>query len=305
MNALIQNPSSIPSSVPEAAKQSLEPSLLAGVNVLLEGATGTGKTFSIGTLVDSGVETFYLGLESGMESLVAYWTDRSKPIPPNLHWHTMQIAIPGGFGHLAQAAQQIGSMTQDSLHKLQDFTRAQNNQFENVLKVMNDFSDQRTGTKFGPVDSWGPDRAIVIDGLTGLGAFALAMVTGKKPVKSQPDWGIAQDQVEKFLRYTCDGCKCHFVLLAHIERETDLVMGGSKITVSSLGKALPPKIPPMFSDVILCLRTGTKWNWSTANALCDLKTRSLPVAEDILPDFKQIIDKWRSRGGRFSPTVKV
>jgi AAA domain len=282
-----------------------EPSLLAGVNVLLEGPTGTGKTYSIGTLVDAGAETFYLGLENGFETLLGYYADRGKPIPENLHWHTMQVAIPGGYAAMAQGANSIGAMSQDALHKIQDFTRAQNNQFENVLKVMNDFQDHRTGQRFGAVDSWGPNRAIVIDGLTGLGAFALAMVTGKKPVRSQPDWGIAQDQVEKFLRYTCDGAKCHFILIAHIEREVDLVMGGSKITVSTLGRALPPKIPPMFSDVILCTRQGIKWQWSTSNTLCDLKTRSLPMSEDLPQDFKQILDKWRSRGGRFSSTVKV
>ena len=50
------------------------PFTLPGVNVLLMGPSGTGKTYSIGTLVDMGVEVFYLALESGMESLLGYWT---------------------------------------------------------------------------------------------------------------------------------------------------------------------------------------------------------------------------------------
>lgn len=287
------------------AQVALEPSLLPGVNVLLEGPTGTGKTFSIGTLVDTGVEVFYLGLENGLETLLGYFLDRGKPLPDNLHWHTLQIAQPGGFAAMADGAQLIGQMNYEGLTKMQDFTRAQNNQFEKILRVMNNFQDQRTGSSFGAVDSWGPDRAIVIDGLTGLGAFALAMVVGKKPVKSQPDWGIAQDSVERFIRYICDGCKCHFVLIAHVEREQDLVMGGVKITVSTLGKALPPKIPPMFSDVVLTVRQAAKWTWDTQNNLVDLKTRSLPIAADIPQNFSQIVEKWRSRGGRFSPTVKT
>jgi hypothetical protein len=280
-----------------------EPSLLAGVNVLLEGPTGTGKTHSIGTLVDTGVEVFFLGLESGIESLIGYYTDHGKPVPPNLHYHMLSLQ-GGGFADLLQAVKDIGTKSQESLHKIQDMTRSQHNPYEKFLSVLVNFEDQRTGEKFGPVDSWGPDRALVIDGLTGIGIFAIALVVGKKPVKSQADWGIAQDTVEKTLRQLCDGCKCHFVLIAHIEREVDLVMGGVKVTVSSLGKALPPKIPPMFSDVILASREGTKWNWSTANALCDLKTRNLPVAEGIVPSFKAIIEKWQSRGGRFSPIVK-
>lgn len=282
---------------------SQEPSLLSGVNVLLEGPTGTGKTHSIGTLVDSGVEVYFLALESGIESLLGYWTDRGKPIPENLHWNIFGLQT-GGFESLAQGAEKIGNLTQESLYKEQDFTRGQNNDFLRMLKVMRDFPDHKTGSSFGDVGKWGPNRALVIDGLTGLGHVAMNMIIGKKPLRSQTDWGLAQDQVEKVIRQLCDGCKCHFILLAHVERETDAVMGGSKITVSTLGKALPPKIPPMFSDVILSIRQGTAWSWSTANSLADLKTRNLAVAEGLPPSFKPIIDKWISRGGRLSPTVK-
>lgn len=280
-------------------------SLLPGVNVLLEGPTGTGKTHAIGTLVDSGVEVFFEALESGMESLLGYWTDRGLPIPPNLHWHSM-TTVTGGFAGLMKSAQDIGNMAQESLHKMQDMTRGGlNNRFYQLLVQMSNWKDDRTGETFGPVDSWGPNRALVIDGMTGLGSFAMALVVGQKPVKSPGDWGIAQDQLEKLIRQFCDGCKCHFVLISHVEREVDQVMGGVKVTVSTLGKALPPKIPPMFSDVILTVRQGTVWTWSTANALCDLKTRNLPVAENIPPDFRQIIEKWKSRGGRLSPKVRV
>lgn len=280
------------------------PSALAGVNVLLEGPTGTGKTHSIGTLVDSGVEVYFLALESGIESLLGYWTDRGKEIPPNLHWNIFGSQT-GGFDQLAAGAKQIGDMTQESLYKVQDFDRGRNNDFYRLLTTLSNFPDNRTGQSFGKVDSWGPNRALVIDGLTGLGHVAMSMVIGKKPLRSQTDWGIAQDQVEKVIRMLCDGCKCHFVLLAHVERETDQVFGGVKITVSTLGKALPPKLPPMFSDVILSVRAGTTWSWSTANAMTDLKTRNLSVSENIRPDFNQIVQKWLSRGGRLSSSVKI
>ena len=282
-----------------------ELSVLPGLNVLLEGPTGTGKTYCIGTLVEYSpkLEVFFLALESGMEALMGYFTDRGKPIPPNLHWHLLGQP-EGGFAALAKGAEQIGSLAQDALYKIQDFERHKKNNFLKLLNVLGNFTDQRTGQSFGPVDSWGPDKAIVIDGLTGMGNFAMSMVIGNKPVKSQADWGIAQTPVENTLRVLTDGCKCHFVLISHVEREIDQVMGGVKVTVSSLGRALPPKIPPMFSDVILTVRNGTTWTWSTANTLCDLKTRNLPVADNIPPDFKQILSKWESRGGRFTAGVK-
>lgn len=286
--------------VPEAV------SLLSGVNVLIEGPTGTGKTHGVGTLVDTGVEVFFLALESGIESLLGYYTDRGLPVPPNLHWHVLKLSTGkgGAFTQLMEAADKIGAQTQDSLYKMQDFNRAANNPFLQVLQQLANFQDQRTGQSFGDVSTWGPNRALVMDGLTGLGSFAMAMVIGTKPLRSQTDWGIAQGVVEKCLRSLCDQCKCHFVLIAHVERETDLVFGGVKITVQTLGRALPPLIPPMFSDVILAVREGTKWSWSTAHAMADLKTRNLAVADGIQPSFRLIIDKWMSRGGKLSPTVK-
>ncbi len=89
------------------------PFTLPGTNVLLMGPAGTGKTHSIGTLVDTGVEVFYLALESGMESLLGYWTDRGKPIPSNLHWH--KLAGPkAGFKEMIENATKINTLNLDA-----------------------------------------------------------------------------------------------------------------------------------------------------------------------------------------------
>jgi hypothetical protein len=275
------------------------------VNVLLEGPAGTGKTYCIGTLVDTGVDVFYLNLGTGLESLLGYWTDRGAKPPDNLHWHSLELAQKGGFGAMALNAQVIAGSTLSALCKIQDMNRAANNPFEQLLKVMNSFQDQRTGINYGAVDGWGPDRAIVIDGTTELGNFVMAMQVGNKPVRDKPDYGIVQEQMERFIRYCCDGCKCHFVLIAHVERETDDVLGGLKLMTSAPGQKLAPKIPSMFSDTILTVRVKDKWNWDTGSPLADLKTRNLPVSQNIDPNFKLIIEKWQSRGGRFSSKVKA
>jgi len=145
---------------------------------------------------------------------------------------------------------------------------------------------------------------LAIDGLTGLTLLTTSLRIGGAPVKSQSDIGIIQGQIEKTLRQLTDGCKCHFALIGHVEREIDQVFGGAKVTVSTIGKALAPLIPPMFSDVVLAERRGTKFLWSTANSQSDLKARNLPIADDIQPDFKQIFDRWKQRGGKFSESVK-
>lgn len=269
---------------------------LPGVNVLLMGPAGTGKTHAVGTLVEAGLDVFYLGLEPGLESLLGYFTDRKKDIPANLQYHTVAPST-ASFTEMIDAAQKINQFSLESLAKMSDPNKGKHNQFVLLLQALNNFKSDRDGKEYGAVNTWGPKRALVIDGLTGLCRCAMSLVVGGKAVKSQSDWGIAQDTVEKLVRMLCDACRCHFVLISHVERETDLVLGGVKLMPSALGKALPPKLPPMFSDAILTVREGTTWKWDTASALADVKTRNLPIKADNAPDFRPIIEKWKSRGG--------
>lgn len=282
------------SAVPIAAAVPRSP--LAGVNVLVEGPTGTGKTTALRTLVDAGLETFVLFTESGLESFAGAWKDRNEEIPASVHWHVVKRP-EANFSSMAEDASRINTLALESLAKLTDPNRSKHNQFIELLRALADFEDQRTGRKYGPVDSWGTGRVLAIDSLTGINPIALSLVVGGKPVKSQSDWGIAQDQIEKVIRQLCDGCRCHFVLTAHVEREIDQVFGGVKLTVSTLGRALAPKIPPMFSDVVLSYREGTNFFWSTDNAQADLKARNLPIKSGLSQDFRQIVEKWKSRGG--------
>jgi len=282
------------SSTPSPAN-SFSDSSLPGINTLLMGPAGTGKTHAIGTLVDTGIEVFYLALESGMESLLGYYKDKGKPIPSNLHWHKLKSPATS-FLSMIEDAKKVNTLSLESLAKLSDPNRGKHNQFISLLECLNDFHDDRTGAKFGAVDSWAPNRALVVDGMAGLGRAAMSLVVGGKPVKSQSDWGIAQDQIEKLLRQLCDDCRCHFILLAHVEREVDMVLGGTKLMVSTLGQKLAPKLPSMFSDVVLSVREGSNWKWDTASALADLKTRNLPIKADNPPSFAPLIAKWASRG---------
>ena len=269
-------------------------SSLPGFNCMLMGPAGSGKTHAIGTLVDAGIEVFYLALEPGLESLLGYWADSGKPVPTNLHWHTLK-APDTSFLDMLDTATKINTFSLEMLAKMTDPHKSRHNQYLELFKTLNDFEDQRDGKKFGAVNTWGTDRCLVIDSLTGLNNAALSLVIGGKPVRSQSDWGIAQQQLEGLLRKLCDGCSCHFVLLAHVERESDLVLGGVKLMASTLGKALAPKIPAMFSDVILTVRQGDKWTWDTANVMADLKTRNLPIKSDNPPSFASVVAKWRAR----------
>lgn len=278
----------------EAPAHAQAPASLSGFKVLLMGPAGTGKTYSLGTLVESELEVFYLNLENGFESLLGYWRDKGQHVPSNLHWH--KVAPPkADFLTLAASAKRINTLPLDTLAKAIDPDRKKHDYFVSILNALNDFPDDRTGERFGNVLQWKPDRVLAIDGLTGIANSAMSLVIGGKAVRSQSDWGIAQGQVLKLLQYLCDGTDAHVAVLAHVERETDAVLGGVKLMVSSLGKALSPVLPSLFSDVILAVRTGSTWTWDTASAQADVKTRNLPISASNKPDFRPILQKWRNR----------
>lgn len=279
----------VPTAAPEASPQ------LPGPNVLLMGPAGTGKTHSIGTLVDAGLKVRYLGLENGLESLLGFWKDRGLPVPANLAWH-IQAPPKASWAEMIASATDVNTLSLDLLSKKQDPNRGKYNGMIALLTTLNNFPDDRTGEQLGAVDSWDSDTAIVIDGLTGINQAAMSLVVGGKAVRSQSDWGIAQSQIEPLLGKLCNDCRCWFVLLAHVERETDQVLGGVKLTVATLGKALAPKIPAMFSDVILTVREGTSWSWDTGSAMADVKARNLPFQSKLSPSFAAIFSKWSARG---------
>lgn len=271
---------------------------LQGVNVLLEGPSGTGKTYALKTLVEwaakHSIEVFVLFTEQGLETLLGAWADHGQPVPPNLHWKLMNVK-PLALADLMDAAKKVGQLSYDSITRLVDPNRDKNNAFHAILTACSNFKDDRTGQSYGAVDSWGPDRIFVIDGLSELSNACMKMVIGNKPTASQPDYGVSQNNLMNFLRLATQGMTCHFVLIAHVSREKDEITGGTKIMTKAIGQAISGDIPPLFSDVIFTVREGSNFYWDTASALVDVKTRSLPIQAKLPPDFAQIMDKWLAR----------
>lgn len=282
---------------------------LQGVNILLEGPSGTGKTYALKTLVEwcnqYQMEVFVLFTESGLETLLGAWSDLSKPIPPNLRWKVLQTK-PISLASLITAADNVGKLSYESITKLSDPLRGQNNAFHGILSACSNFHDDRTGKDFGAVDTWGSSRVLVIDGLTELANAAMKMVIGSKPTASMPDYGVAQNNLMNFLRLCTQGANCHFVLIAHVSREKDEITGGIRLMTKAIGSAISGDIPPMFSDVIYAVREATNFYWDTASSMVDVKTRNLPIQAKLPPDFGPILEKWKARstaGAQPTPAV--
>lgn len=268
---------------------------VAGTKTLIMGGVGSGKTYSIRTLIDQGITPFVVATEPGIAATLG-------DIPPEkLKWRYIKPADVD-WSDMLDSANKINTLTIKMLANMEGINKQKYNQFLQVLATLAKFVDERTGEIFGPVDSWGTDRCLVMDSMSGLAVMAMDMVVGSKPMKSQADWGIAMDNLGKLVDKLCCSVDCHLVMTCHPEREKDEISGAIKLMPSTLGQKLSPKIPRFFDNVIESYFDGKNWRWRTNSTQADLKARHLPVANDLDPNFKAIIDNWKSKGGTITQT---
>jgi hypothetical protein len=279
--------------------QSPYKSQIPGTKLLLMGPSGSGKTYFIGQILEAGYKVRALFTEPGMESVGKYFQDRNKPIPDN--YKAVYVApVAADWATMIDAAKKINQLDQKALANIGDMNKSKYKDFIGILTALSNFTTA-DGESFGAADDWGTDTFLIVDSLSGLSMAAMNLVTGSKPMKSQPDWGMAMDTVERLItKLTCD-LRCHMVLMAHVEREADEITGGSNVTVSTLGRKLAPKLPRYFSDVILTQRQGTEFSWSTAAVNTDTKARNIPINSKITPSIKVIMDSWLKNGGVVEP----
>jgi hypothetical protein len=287
---------------------SLKDNNLSGPKVLLEGPTGTGKSFAIGTAVDwaekNGQEVFILFTEQGgLESLLGYWRDvgvppfkrrEAAPIPDCLHWHV--IRTPSlGLDALIDGAVRTGQLSYQALTNWTDGNRAKNNPWEAVLRALADFPCDRTGKKFGNVGQWTNKRILVNDSLSESANACFRMVLGSKTIASQNEYQVAQQNLLAWVRWMTQFLQCTFIMTAHIQRQVNDLTGVNAIMTKVLGRALADELPVLFSDVVLTVRETDRFYWDTAAVGVDLKTRNLPIQSKITPDFAQIMGRWAQR----------
>lgn len=271
---------------------------LNGPKILLQGDSGSGKTYALSTLVEWGaknnLDVFVLFVENGLETLLGVWKDRGLEIPPNLHWHSIQ-APTLTLAALTDAATKVGMLSYESLTKMTDPARSQNNPYERILKALADFPDDRTGKKFGNIGQWGVDKALCIDSLTMLSDACMKMILGNKPTAAPPDFGVGQNNLLNLLRYLTQGFAPTLVMTAHLQRQVNEITGGVQLMTKAIGKAMSDDIPMLFSEVIFSLREGANWYWDTAAPNVTTKTRYLPIQSKLRPDLGQILEKWKQR----------
>ena len=266
---------------------------LLGGNVMLIGASGTGKTHCLSTLVEAGLELACIFTEAGgHETLLKALEEKGLP-NDKVYWKYVMPAVPD-INDMIKSAEMINLMSFKDLTGIKSgINKSSYKQWIDLLLSLKEFVDDRTGEDLGSPFDWGPERAFVIDGLSGMNLMSMDLTVGSKPVKAEGEWGVAMDNEERLIQKLCNDTKCFFVLIAHLERRANPVTGVLTIQADALGKALAPKLPRWFSEVALVYREGNKFFWSTADVDVDLRTRFLPIETKLQPSFIQVVEDWQ------------
>jgi len=288
------------------------PNSLAGPKILLQGDSGSGKTYALATIVNWAArqnpprQVFVLFTENGLEALLGWWRTPPEdpqtgkpirpaaPVPDNLHWHILRNLTIDLVG-MKNAAQQAGTLSYQALANVVDPSRGTANPAYKVLEACENFPDDRTGQKFGNIGSWGPERILCIDSLSELGQAYIKMCIGNKPVMAQNEYQVAQNNLMNFLRYQTQAGLFTFVMTAHLQKQANELTGAMTQMTKAIGKAMSDDIPQLFSEVIYCYREGAQFWWDTTPVGVLTKTRYLPLRAKIPPDLGFIMDKWLER----------
>jgi len=258
-----------------------------GLNILLLGESGAGKTYSLRSLIDAGLELFVLQTEPGGTVLEDLPKDK---------YHSHYIApATASWAAMADSATKINQLSMKALAQMDGINKREYSQWIEVITTLGNFTCDRCGESFGDVSTWDNNRVLAIDSLSGLNIMAMDLVVGSKPTKSMADWGIAMDNLGRLINKLVTDTKCHLVLTAHLEPERDEVTGRVVNMPSTLGRKLAPQLPRFFDNCINTIREGSSFKWSTATANTALKARDLPIDDNLQPSFIQIMDNYRKQ----------
>lgn len=211
------------------------------VKLLFIGDSGSGKTGALSSLANAGYKLFILDYDNGLDALRNF-TQPDKLSNVEFVTLTDRLKLIGNSMVPAEPPKAY----------------LQGMQLLNHWK----YTDKETKELIdhGPVETWGPDRVLVIDSLTIFGQTILRFIlqlagrSGQNP--QLQEWGAAMAKQEELAQLLfSDVIKCHVIITAHvtyIEREDGRATGYP----SALGSKLPPKIGTYFNTVLLAKTLG-------------------------------------------------
>ena len=274
----------------------LKPGEIPGrFNQLIIGPIGTGKTTVLRSWVALGGELFVLATEPGANAILG---DLPKE---RCHWH---YVTPAGqsWPDIEQMARNLNALSVSDIVNMK-FPKNKHQQFLQIIGAFNNFTCDRTGISFGDVSTWGSERMLAVDGLSGLSKTAIDLIVGPRPVRSLPEYAVAQHSIMEVLTKLISDLKCQLVVLSHAEKREHEITGAQTIFSSSIGKALKDELPKPFDEVTYSKRVGKDFYWSTIEPNVELKTRLLPFDAAISPNYSLIVDALKQRAAASSRAV--
>ena len=307
MAAITTKPVSATVGKPQIITPTITPPHLIGTNTLLTGFVGHGKTSSIPTFIKAGLKhnlELKVGLiltetgavESLLDAMRLHAPKGMKSLPlDRLYYHHLP-PVSEGWGAITEMAKKVNLMSYKDLSEMKTgVARAKHRQFLDLLSILSNFKDQN-GNEHGPVDKLDSSWLIGIDSVSGINRMARKLTVGLKPAPHRGEWGVMMSTEEELVYQFIASTKCFTVLTSHIDKEMDEVVGKPQFVPAFLGSKLGPNIPREFSDVVLQVRDGDKFHWSTvAKDHTCLKARNLPLSDKLQPSFEPIVDAWLKR----------
>lgn len=245
--------------------------------MLYIGASGTGKTGSLTSLVKAGYNLRILDMDNGVETLAAYVKRECPDLIDNVDVQSYRDKFK---------ADQLKGITVDGAPKA----------YTNAIKALNKWDDGTTPSE------WGAQTVFVLDTLTTFSRAAFLWAQGMNPSAKDPrQWfGQAQESVRTVLELlTSSEFRAHVIVISHIDlvEQSD---GTTKGYASSIGKALGPQLAKYFNTLILAESRGSGENvkrtiQTVPTSLVDLKNpkpfdvpKSLPLETGLATLFEKL-----------------
>lgn len=268
-----------------------------GTKTLLLGAPGSGKTDSLVSFLEAPEidKLFVLGTDPGFEESL-YDSVRRRKVDINKLHHAYVPPVIDGWGGLRSIGEKVNMMSYADLGGMKaGINKHEHKQYFKILDTLSNFKCERTDEEFGAVDEFPETYAFAFDGLTGLNTIAMQTHVGGKPCLHEGEWQVCMKLEENLIRAMCSNLRCFFVMTAHIVKGVNDLTGIPWITIDALGAKLGPRLPSMFSDVPVAIRSEKAFRWSTAEGNFDLKSRALPISDRLDPSFVQVVKTWTER----------
>lgn len=202
------------------------------VKVLWVGNSGTGKTGALLPLVQAGYKLYVLDYDNGLDYLLNRVRTECPDRLSAIDYEPLRdLYTSSPMGIIVKGAPKA---------------------FVAGVKLLDKWSDDSTPSE------WGPKSVLVIDSLTNMGKAAFNWAKAMNAsYKDQKLWySAAQNALEDVIALvTAEAFNANVIIISHIQSQ-DQADGSTKSFATSIGKALGPKLPRFFNNMILTESKG-------------------------------------------------